>query len=79
MGQGLSCRVPNGNEHELFTCVQNGEFETVETLVDEDPTILGLTTVHGRLSALHVAATNGQLQVCFIRSCSVCIQIFLSC
>lgn len=51
------------NEHELFSSVQNGELETVKTMVDEDPCNLGLTTVHGRLSALHVAAANGQLQV----------------
>ncbi|KAL3531825.1 hypothetical protein ACH5RR_005346 [Cinchona calisaya] len=61
MGQGLSCRV--ANEHQLFSSVQNGELETVETMVHQDPTILGLTTVHGRLSALHVAAANGHLQV----------------
>ncbi|CDP06622.1 unnamed protein product [Coffea canephora] len=63
MGQAASCRVSAASEHELFSTVQNGELETVETMVDEDPTILGLTTVHGRLSALHVAAANGQNQV----------------
>ncbi|CAI9098210.1 OLC1v1034819C1 [Oldenlandia corymbosa var. corymbosa] len=61
MGQGVSCRV--GNEHELFRSVQRGELETVESMVDEHPAILRLKTVHGRLSALHVAAANGRPHV----------------
>ncbi|KAL2485231.1 putative E3 ubiquitin-protein ligase XBAT31 [Abeliophyllum distichum] len=61
MGQGLSCRV--SQEHELFVAVQKGELETVEAMADEDPSLLALKTVRGRLSALHVAAANGGVEV----------------
>ncbi|KAL1545936.1 putative E3 ubiquitin-protein ligase XBAT31 isoform X2 [Salvia divinorum] len=61
MGQGLSCRELEDTE--LFNAVQNGEVDTVEALAAEDPNLLTLKTVHGRLSALHVAAANGRLEV----------------
>ncbi|PIN11969.1 26S proteasome regulatory complex, subunit PSMD10 [Handroanthus impetiginosus] len=61
MGQGLSCR--EYQENELFNAVQNGELETVAAMANEDPNLLTLKTVHGRLSALHVAAANGQIEV----------------
>ncbi|KAG8376886.1 hypothetical protein BUALT_Bualt09G0110700 [Buddleja alternifolia] len=61
MGQGLSCR--EYQENELFNAVQNGELETVEAMADEDPNLLTRKTVHGNLSAVHVAAANGQIQV----------------
>lgn len=61
MGQGLSCR--ESSEHGLFRAVQNGELETVEKMVEEDPSLLGLTTAKRRLSTLHVAAANGRIQV----------------
>ncbi|KAI3473215.1 hypothetical protein Pfo_030507 [Paulownia fortunei] len=61
MGQGLSCR--EYEENELFDAVQNGELQTVEAMAEEDPNLLTLKTVHGRLSALHVAAANGQIEV----------------
>ncbi|KAK6140242.1 hypothetical protein DH2020_026040 [Rehmannia glutinosa] len=46
-----------------FNAVQNGELETVESMADEDPNLLTLKTVHGRLTALHVAAANGRIEV----------------
>ncbi|KAL3839537.1 hypothetical protein ACJIZ3_024128 [Penstemon smallii] len=61
MGQKLSCGEPQ--ENELFDAVQNGELGTVEAMADVDPNLLKLRTVHGRLSALHVAAANGQIEV----------------
>ncbi|GFZ10997.1 hypothetical protein Acr_22g0003950 [Actinidia rufa] len=62
MGQGLSCGEPH--EHGLFRAVQNGEIEAVEAMVDEEPRVLEKTTAsNGRLSALHLAAANGQIQV----------------
>nr|GMD03882.1 putative E3 ubiquitin-protein ligase XBAT31 [Ipomoea batatas] len=61
MGQRLSCRETH--EHGFFTAVQNGELETVEAMVDEDPSVLRFTAVHGKLSALHVAAANGQIEI----------------
>ncbi|MCD7460243.1 hypothetical protein HAX54_043143 [Datura stramonium] len=62
MGQKLSC-VQQPHEHGLFIAVQNGELEKVEAMVDGDPNVLRLTTVRGKLSALHVAAANGQIEV----------------
>ncbi|GER54363.1 XB3 ortholog 1 in Arabidopsis thaliana [Striga asiatica] len=61
MGQGLSCREQE--ETELFSAVQNGELQIVEAMADEDPNILALKTLHRRLSALHVAAANGRIEV----------------
>ncbi|KAL6507986.1 hypothetical protein OROGR_024181 [Orobanche gracilis] len=61
MGQGMSCR--EHEETELFTAVQNGELETVEAMADKDPNLLSLRTLRGRLSALHVAAANGRIEV----------------
>ncbi|XP_042054635.1 putative E3 ubiquitin-protein ligase XBAT31 isoform X2 [Salvia splendens] len=61
MGQGLSCRELEDTE--LFNAVQNGEIDTVEALAAEAPNLLTIKTVHGRLSALHVAAANGRLEV----------------
>ncbi|XP_059647027.1 putative E3 ubiquitin-protein ligase XBAT31 [Cornus florida] len=61
MGQGLSCRESHGRG--LFSAVQNGELERVEAMLEEDTNVLERTIAHGRLSALHVAAANGQIQV----------------
>ncbi|KAL6967513.1 hypothetical protein U1Q18_033323 [Sarracenia purpurea var. burkii] len=60
MGQGLSCGEPH--EDSLFSAVQNGELEILEAMADEDPTVFQRTTVHGRLSPLHIVAANGQIQ-----------------
>lgn len=61
MGQGLSCRT--GHEHGLFSAVQFGDLETVQSLLDRDPTLLHQTTVYDRQSALHIAAANGQIEI----------------
>lgn len=61
MGQGLSCRARD--EHGLFSAVQFGDLETVESLVERDSAILRHTTVYDRHSALHIAAANGQIEV----------------
>ncbi|KAL3628626.1 hypothetical protein CASFOL_027672 [Castilleja foliolosa] len=61
MGQGLSCR--EHEETELFKALQNGELETVEAMADEDPNLLALKTFRGRMSAIHVAAANGRIDV----------------
>lgn len=65
MGQGLSCGEP-GREHALFSAIQNGELEIIEAKIDQDPSVLGRTTVHGKLFALHVAASHGQTEVGFV-------------
>lgn len=61
MGQGLSC----GERHEngLFRAVQNGDLEVVKAMVEADPTVLELTTPRTRMSALHIAAASGQIEV----------------
>ncbi|CAH9050370.1 unnamed protein product [Cuscuta epithymum] len=64
MGQKLSCGETL--EHGFLTAVQNGELETVEAMLVEDPSALLKFTAargHGKLSALHVAAGNGQTEV----------------
>lgn len=61
MGQKLSCRETH--QHGFFRAVQNGDLETVESMVVEDPRVLSFSAVHGKLSALHVAAANGQIEV----------------
>ncbi|OIW15746.1 hypothetical protein TanjilG_04281 [Lupinus angustifolius] len=62
MGQCLSCRV-NHNEHVLFTAVQHGDFQTVITLLQDEPSLLYHTTLYDRHSPLHIAAANGQIQI----------------
>ncbi|ERN07825.1 hypothetical protein AMTRI_Chr08g204250 [Amborella trichopoda] len=61
MGQKLSCRV--SPEHVLFTASQQGDVEMVEALLERDPSLLSQTTVYDKLSALHIAAACGQIQV----------------
>ncbi|XP_073043526.1 putative E3 ubiquitin-protein ligase XBAT31 isoform X2 [Primulina eburnea] len=61
MGQGMSCTESRGNL--LFSAVQNGELRTVEAIADANPTLLTLKTDNRKLSAMHVAAANGQIEV----------------
>ncbi|KAF5954190.1 hypothetical protein HYC85_007046 [Camellia sinensis] len=63
MGQGLSCTA--SHEHELFTAVQFGDLGTVETLLERDLTLIHQTTVYDRHSSLHIAAANGQIDICY--------------
>lgn len=71
MGQGLSCRRSNGDG--LFTAVQFGDLETVQVMLEEDPSLMNHTTVYERHSLLHIAAANGQIEVCLspIRYCNL--------
>ncbi|KAJ7950345.1 E3 ubiquitin-protein ligase XB3-like [Quillaja saponaria] len=61
MGQKLSCGVHH--ENGLFSAVEDGEFELVEAMIEEDPSVLEQTSGHGRLSALHLAAANGRIEI----------------
>ncbi|KAK1270751.1 putative E3 ubiquitin-protein ligase XBAT31 [Acorus gramineus] len=61
MGQGLSCRA--NHEHDFFRAVQAGDLESVEYMVESEPSMLHRTTVYERLSALHIAAANGRIEV----------------
>ncbi|MQL98662.1 hypothetical protein Taro_031381 [Colocasia esculenta] len=62
MGQGLSC-ARSGPEHEFFAAVQAGDLELVEGLLAAEPPLVHRTTVYDRLSALHIAAANGRIEV----------------
>ncbi|KAJ8493883.1 hypothetical protein OPV22_015604 [Ensete ventricosum] len=62
MGQRLSC-AGSSYDRDFFTAVQAGHLETVRNAVDEDPSLLRRTTVYDRLSALHIAAANGHVEI----------------
>ena len=53
------------HEHGLFSAVQFGDLETVESLLARDPSLLHQTTVYDRHSPLHIVAANGQIEVGF--------------
>ncbi|KAI3732784.1 hypothetical protein L1987_63992 [Smallanthus sonchifolius] len=61
MGQGLSCNIHD--DHGLFTAVQFGDLQTLNTLLGKDPNLIRQTTVYDRHSALHIAASNGQIEI----------------
>ncbi|OVA06254.1 zinc finger protein [Macleaya cordata] len=61
MGQGLSCRA--NREDGFFNAVQVGDLETVQILLQRDPSLLNQPTVYDKLSALHIASANGQIEV----------------
>lgn len=61
MGQGLSCA---GNEEQLlFAAVRLGDLETVRAVLDRNSTHIRHSTVFDRNSALHIAASHGQIEV----------------
>ncbi|XP_039136672.1 E3 ubiquitin-protein ligase XB3-like [Dioscorea cayenensis subsp. rotundata] len=62
MGQGVSCSR-SSYEHEFFTAVQSGDLELVELALRRDPEMVFQTTIYDRLSALHIAAANGRVEV----------------
>ncbi|XP_039132185.1 E3 ubiquitin-protein ligase XB3-like isoform X1 [Dioscorea cayenensis subsp. rotundata] len=62
MGHGLSCSR-NPTELEFFMAVRAGHLAKVESSLRIYPDILYQTTIYGRLSALHIAAANGRLEV----------------
>ncbi|GAB4860169.1 Putative E3 ubiquitin-protein ligase xbat31 [Ancistrocladus abbreviatus] len=62
MGQGLSCTT-NNYENGPFKAVQLGDLDTLQTLLEEDPSLLNQTTLYDRQSLLHIAAANGQIDV----------------
>lgn len=62
MGQGVSC-ASSSYEHEFFSAVQAGDLAAVDCALSDDPSLLLRTTIYDRLSALHIAAANGRVQV----------------
>ncbi|KAF5202496.1 E3 ubiquitin-protein ligase xb3 [Thalictrum thalictroides] len=71
MGQGLSCK--GSIEHQdLFSSIQVGDLDSFEALLERDPSLVQQSSVYDRLSALHIAAANGQIEVlCMILDRSV--------
>lgn len=64
MGQGLSCReTPQSG---LFGPLKDGELELVEAMLEADPSVFQQRKGRARLSALHVAAVEGQIEVGFV-------------
>ncbi|PKI39381.1 putative E3 ubiquitin-protein ligase XBAT31 [Punica granatum] len=61
MGQGLSCG--ERREGHLFRAVKNGDLDTVESMVRDNPAVLEQACGSARWSALHVAAAAGQIEV----------------
>ncbi|GLT79219.1 hypothetical protein SLA2020_507140 [Shorea laevis] len=61
MGQKLSCREPH--ETAFLSAVQTGDLEMVQAMVKAEPNVLERTTGCAKLSALHVAAVYGQIEV----------------
>ncbi|KAF8402893.1 hypothetical protein HHK36_010985 [Tetracentron sinense] len=61
MGQGLSCK--GSHENEFFSAIQVGDLETVEAMVEREPNLFYQTTVYDRMSVIHIAAANGQIEV----------------
>ncbi|WOL14896.1 E3 ubiquitin-protein ligase [Canna indica] len=62
MGQGLSCSG-SSYDHDFFAAVQGGNLGAVETSIRSDPSLVSRTTIYDRLSALHIAAANGRVEV----------------
>ncbi|KAG6493955.1 E3 ubiquitin-protein ligase XB3-like [Zingiber officinale] len=62
MGQGLSCASAS-HDHDFFAAVQGGDLGAVESSLTANPYILSRTTIYDRLSALHIAAANGRVEV----------------
>ncbi|KAI3973726.1 hypothetical protein MKX01_031146, partial [Papaver californicum] len=63
MGQGLSCsRIRNSEDGGFFNAVQIGDLECVESLLRRNPSLIHQLTVYDKLSSLHIAAANGQIQ-----------------
>lgn len=63
MGQGLSCAA--SQDHRFFSAVHFGDLETVNAMLERDPSLLYQTT-YDRQYPLHIAAANGQIEVPFL-------------
>lgn len=62
MGQTLSCGASK-ESNGLCRAVQLGDLETVESVIELDPSFLNQTTVFDRQSLLHIAAAYGQIDI----------------
>ncbi|OAY74526.1 E3 ubiquitin-protein ligase XB3-like [Ananas comosus] len=62
MGQGPSFSR-SSDEHAFFGAIQAGDADAVRSALRADPELLRRTTIYDRLSALHIAAANGRVEV----------------
>ncbi|XP_062210767.1 E3 ubiquitin-protein ligase XB3-like [Phragmites australis] len=62
MGHGASCGRPS-EEVDFFGAVQSGDIGCLAAALRSRPSLLSRTTLFDRLSALHIAAAHGHLQV----------------
>jgi E3 ubiquitin-protein ligase XBAT32/33 len=62
MGHGVSC-ARTGDEHDYFRAAQVGDLDALGALLAADPSLARRATLYDRLSALHIAAANGRLEV----------------
>jgi E3 ubiquitin-protein ligase XBAT32/33 len=62
MGHGASCGRPS-DEVDFFGAAQAGDTARLAAALRSRPTLLTRTTLFDRLSALHIAAAHGHLQV----------------
>ncbi|RWW03536.1 hypothetical protein BHE74_00015476 [Ensete ventricosum] len=66
MGQAVSCSC-SGYDHDFFAAVQGGDLRAVESFIRSDPSLVFRTTIYDGLSALHIAAANGHVEVCYLK------------
>ncbi|KAL6648373.1 hypothetical protein ACP70R_012597 [Stipagrostis hirtigluma subsp. patula] len=62
MGHGASCGRPS-EEVDFFGAAQDGDLDRLAAALRSRPSLLTRTTLFDRLSALHIAAAHGHLQV----------------
>nr|ACN35883.1 unknown [Zea mays] len=62
MGHGVSC-ARTGDEHNYFRAAQVGDLDALDALLAADPSLARRATLYDRLSALHITAANGHLEV----------------
>ncbi|XP_051181988.1 E3 ubiquitin-protein ligase XB3 [Lolium perenne] len=72
MGHGASCGRPS-EEVDFFGAAQSGDLARLAAAVTSRPSLLRRTTLFDRLSALHIAAAHGHLQVVSM-ALDLCVQ-----
>lgn len=63
MGQGMSCASSNNHENGLFEAAQLGDLDALKLELENNPSMLFDFSLYDRNSLLHVAASNGQIDV----------------
>jgi E3 ubiquitin-protein ligase XBAT32/33 len=78
MGHGASCGRPS-EEVDFFGAAQSGDLARLAAAVSSRPSLLRRTTLFDRLSALHIAAAHGHLQVrskATTEAATLCCRVF---